>query len=57
MTASGSTAHRVSPGTVSIRTPDRAAISPQMVAKRPDSSTKTVSSRLSVLQMAICQAP
>ena len=56
-TAAGSTGRRSGAHSTSVFTPENAAISPQATAKRPDSSTRTLSPRDSVFEMAISQAP
>ena len=56
-TSSGRTARRQSPFSVSTSTPSRAANSPQPAAKRPLSSTRTLSPLESTLVSAPSQAP
>ena len=56
-TASGCTARRKSPGKISTSAPSIFAASPQPIAKRPLSSTSTLSPRDSTLVSAASQAP
>ena len=56
-TASGRTARRKSPGSTSTCAPSIFAASPQPIAKRPLSSTSTLSPRESTLVSAASQAP
>ena len=56
-TASGCTARRMSPANTSTCAPSIFAASPQAIAKRPLSSTSTLSPRESTLVSAASQAP
>ena len=56
-TASGLTARRKSPGSTSTSQPSMRAASPQPIAKRPLSSTSTLSPRDSALVRTASQAP